>query len=260
MKIVSSAMRKGGTGKSTLSLHLAHFVARQKKKVLLVDVDSQGNSARSFIDALPDAGISQLYQKGGASRVRVVPATDVENIHVIGPDAGLKDVRPEHVPRFVENLRLVGERGGFDYVILDTPPTPRDDLAAPLDVSDFVFVPVIPDRYGIENAYDLNRMIQEARARRNSGPQFLGFVINQFNPRISGHRSVLEAMQEAFGDELCPSVINYRAAYVNASFESKPIWSTLDGQRSLGGAAREASKEMRGALSWLFKKMEAHRG
>lgn len=260
MKIVASCMLKGGTGKTTFAIHLAHFLAERGHKTLLVDVDRQANASLAFVDELSAHGASHLYVRGGAKRVQILPATETANVHVICADPGLRAVKPDQVPLFVENLRAIAGRQDFEYVVLDTPPTPHDDMAAPLDVSDFVFVPIVPDRYGIDNAHELNNSVQEARARRNGSLTFLGFVATRFNPRIKGHCDVLDAMRDAFGDNLCPTVVNERAAFVNASFESKPVWHTLDSSRALGGAARTAAKEMRGALTWLYNHMESDRG
>lgn len=260
MKIVAICMLKGGTGKTTFAVHLTHYLAGMGHKTLLVDVDKQANASKSFVSTVSPHGTSQLYVKGGARKVQVQPADDVENVHVIGADPGLKAVKEEQIPLFVDNLRAVAQREGFDYVVLDTPPTPHDDMAAPLDVTDFVFAPIVPDVYGLDNAHDLNERIQEARLRRGDALTFLGFVPTRYNPRIKGHREVLSAMQEAFFDELSPIAVNERAAYVNASFEGKPVWEALDGMRSLGGAARVAAKEMRGALGWLYEKMESSNG
>lgn len=258
MNIVSSCMYKGGTGKSTFAIHLTHYLGELGKRTLLVDVDRQGNASKAFLDDLSPRGASCLYVKGGNRKVEVCRASD--NIFVINADPGLRAVKPEQVPIFADNLRAVAQREGFDYVVMDTPPTPHDDMAAPLDVSDFVFVPIVPDRYGLDNAHDLNKVIQDARLQRDGALTFLGFVATRFNPRIKGHCAVLEAMQTAFSDELSPFVVNERAAFVNASFEGKPVWAVPDDMKSLGGAARVAAKEMRGALNWLYEKMESDHG
>jgi len=260
MKIVAITMLKGGTGKTTFAVHTTHFLGGKGHKTLLVDVDRQANASRSFVQEVSPRGASLLYTKGGARKVEVQPADDVENVFVIAADPGLRAVREDQVPLFVENLRAIAKREKFDYVVLDTPPTPHDDMAAPLDVADFVFAPIVPDVYGLGNAHDLNERIQEARERRGDGLTFLGFVPTRYNARIKGHREVLDAMKSAFDDELSPIVVNERAAYVNASFEGKPVWEVLDENRNLGGATRVAAKEMRGALNWLYKKMEATNG
>ena len=173
MKVISFINMKGGVGKTTMAVNICHCLStRESKKVLMIDVDPQFNATQCVFD--PDAYVKYL-KRGGDTIINVF---DEENTIVAGTVDGikskeskeLKDIKPykindnwyvlpgnlnlyqidmpsgsgkeNSIKRYIEEIQPAYN---FDYVIIDTPPTPSVWMSSALIASDYYLIPVKPD-------------------------------------------------------------------------------------------------------------------
>jgi len=179
-KIITVCNQKGGSGKTTLSMHLAGTLARRKNKVLVVDADPQGTATRWAASADDD---------------KPFPAS------VVGLSAASEKVHRE-VKKFVEN---------YDFIIIDCPPAADSPVPqSALLIADLALVPIIPSpldlwasvgiRKVIENVGDINETL---KAR---------LVVNQCQPKTNLAKEALEVLPE-FGIKVCKNYLRQRTAY-----------------------------------------------
>lgn len=247
--IVTSAIHKGGTGKTTAAVALAFYAQRMGLSVLLVDLDSQGNASRTWVTDVPDGveTASRLFLD-----VEPQPAyTAADGIAIIAADPGLLGV--ERLPLDAAETfkkRLQAHAAPYDLVIVDTPPTMGFAMLAPLMASDFVFSPIIPDAYGIDGVSSLFAKVKAVQANGNKNLKFLGLLINRWNRRNRDQSEIVDAMRAKLGANVMPFAITDRAAIANAAHRKAPVW-----RGAQGGAAKVAAKEVRAAMAHIVKQM-----
>ena len=257
MRVITSCIHKGGTGKTTCAVHLVHHLAHSGKRVLLVDCDTQGNATQAFMDErLDEGGVSALFGNSSKSKryANSVKLHDAGGgVHVMPADHALIDI--ERMPvgaekKFRTNLRAIAEANGFDYVVIDTPPTMGFAMLAPLVASDFAFSPIVPDPYGITGVKSLLKRVDQVRDQYNKNLRYLGLLINRYNRRSAEQTQVVEAMEQDLADNIIPHRIGERVAIARVAFSRAPVWSVRS------GAGGVAAREMRGALNWIVNNME----
>lgn len=253
VRVIASCIHKGGTGKTTLAVHLAHYIAAQGEMVLMVDCDTQGNTTQVFLDENPTGpGVSALFTKAG-KKLQPIPS-NTDNVLILPADDGLVNIDrfikgEEYL--FRDNLRTVAAGAGARYVVIDTPPTLTMGMLAPLVAADFAFSPFKPDAFGIRGVESLLRRIEQIRVNHNEGLAYFGLLINLWNRRNSDMNSIVDQLKSDLDGFLVPHEIGDRAAIARVAFSRTPVWSHNT------GAARVASREMKAAMGWIYKQMES---
>ena len=255
MPVTTVAIHKGGTGKTTLAIHLAHYLAEgrapsgQPNRVLLIDSDPQGNATQSMTDEVDfPHGSSKLFERGGLA----IPVPSMfPGIMVMPADPSLLDV--ERLPLGTENVFRENVHHllhSFDHIVIDTPPTLGFGMLAPLIASDYAFSPIMPDPYSMRGIQSLIDRTDEVRAQYNPSFRFLGLLINKWNKRSADQTALVEAFKKsALSRYLAPYQITERSPISQVAFRRQPVWTVKS------GAARVAAKEIRGALGWLTSEM-----
>ncbi len=253
-KIIASTVNKGGTGKTTISVHLAHYLAGIKhKRVLFVDSDIQGTATQVFIDSDPEAvlGVSSLFNPKGYKGE--VYEAETEGILVLPADDGLADLgdlsKGEEAV-FRNNIRKVAAKYGADYVVIDTPPTVHGSMLAPLIAADFAFSPMTVDPAAFRGVKQIQTWIERVKVKHNPGLQYLGVLVNRFNKRNADDVNLLNVMQESFPETFIPQIIGQRSAIARIAYSRMPVWAHNTGAAALG------AKEMKAALRWITEQME----
>lgn len=252
MKIVASCIHKGGTGKTTCAVHLAHYLASLGNRVLMADCDTQGNATQVFLDDEPGArGVSALFEKKPGDLD--VFETNAKNIFILPADEGLTEIdgyTNGEERRFRTNLRALAAEHAIDYVVIDTPPTLQMGMLAPLVAADFAFSPFKPDSFGFRGVGSLTNRIEQIREQHNPSLVYLGLLINLWNRRNVDQNGIVEAIEENLGRYVIPHKVGDRAAIARVAFSRTPVWAHKT------GAAGVAAREMRAALSYMVQQME----
>lgn len=250
MPVITVAIHKGGTGKTTCAIHNVFDLDQRGHTVCLIDCDTQGNATSAFCErADGHAGACSLFTKEfnldllfksdyGNGGISVVPA-DPELVGVERLPLGTEQT-------FRDNVRALA--GDFDYVVIDTPPTMGFAMLAPLIASDFAYSPIVSDPCAIQGVSSLFQRIEAVTGDYNEDLVFLGLLVNRWNRRNRLQTDAVTELKAALPEHLIPHEIAERSAIAQLAYTNEPVWKMRN------GAARVAAKEMRGTLSWIYDK------
>lgn len=210
-RVLSVANQKGGVGKTTTAVNLATALCAIGKKVLLVDLDPQGNAGtglgvkrssikQSTYDVIfGDATVEDAAQKTRVPRLSVLPSS----IHLSGAEIELVGAsRREY--RLQEALRVPME---YDYVVIDCPPSLSLLTLNALVASDSIIVPLQCEFYALEGLSHLVKTIDRIKKNFNSRLEIHGVVLTMFDGRNNLSGMVADDVREYFGDKVYSTVI-----------------------------------------------------
>lgn len=235
-KIISLVNQKGGVGKTTSSINLAASLGVLKKKVLLVDLDPQGNATtgiginkadieKSVYDLLIDnASIKETIVKTKFKNLFVIPAT----INLAGADIELMDkghIDPEFVKdrQLKKHLDLVKEM--FDYIIIDCPPSLGILTTNALTASDSVIIPVQCEFFALEGIMQLLSTIRLAQKKLNPALDIEGVLLTMLDNRTNLGLEVVEEIKSYFKERVYDTIIPRLVRLSEAPSHGKPILS-----------------------------------
>ncbi len=210
-RILSVANQKGGVGKTTTAVNLATALAAIGKKVLLVDLDSQGNAStglgikragirKSTYDVLfDDASIAETVQATKVPGLFVLPSS----IHLSGAEIEL--VTTEHREfRLQRALRVPMQ---YEYVIIDCPPSLSLLTLNAMVASDAVVVPLQCEFFALEGLSHLVKTIERVNKSFNPRLEIHGIVLTMFDKRNNLSDQVADDVRAYFGDKVYKTVI-----------------------------------------------------
>lgn len=193
--------QKGGVGKTTLTREIGICLSHLGQKVLLVDCDPQGNLSKSLgiedekglLEALEGEGVS-LHPL--SSTLAILPGTlslSLLESRLLGQVDGYQRMK---------DLFEGQEFSGFDFILLDTPPSLGVLTLNALAASHHVIIPMIPSLYSMQGTNDL--MATMAKVKKSLNPQInlLGVIVNAFDPVPLITREIREEIKGAFGEKV----------------------------------------------------------
>jgi chromosome partitioning protein len=226
IRIIAIANHKGGAAKTTTAVNLAAGLVRRGKRVLLLDLDPQGN-ASSWLGVAAEAGMfavlaehrpiaSELAQSSVAG-LTVVPASQRL--------AGAERVLAAELAAETTLSRRLEEAdlSAWDYVILDTPPALNLLTINALAAADEVLVPVEAHVLALSGVAQIATTIGVVRARLNPRLKLAGFVICRFDTRTRHSAEVRERLAAKFGDQVLNTVIRENIRLAEAPSFGAPI-------------------------------------
>ncbi|MBN9328848.1 MAG: chromosome partitioning protein [Comamonas sp. SCN 67-35] len=211
-KIFCIANQKGGVGKTTTTVNLAAGLARIGQRVLMVDLDPQGNATMgSGVDkrALRQSVYDVLL---GSATVREA-ATHAEacGYHVLGANRELSGAEVELVDLDQRESRLklalAAVDGEYDFVLIDCPPSLSLLTLNGLCSAHGVIVPMQCEYFALEGLTDLVNTIKQVHANLNPDLELIGLLRVMFDPRITLQQQVGEQLKAHFGDKVFDTVI-----------------------------------------------------
>jgi chromosome partitioning protein len=251
-KIVTVAIEKGGSGKTTMAVHLAFFAAESGLRTLLVDLDTQMNATSSVArEPLADRYrvSSELYEPIEPTR----PILRVDhNLDLLPADERLHGVERlsfDQAGGFCE--RLAGIAKEYDFVVVDTPPTASCSTLFPLMASDYVLAPVLPHLYSLSGVQALLTRVDQVRRSSNRSLEFLGLLINNWNRRDAEQTEIVEDFKRNLGEYLVPHEIGASAAVGRLARKRRPVW-----HNAIWGSQRKAAKDVRAVMSWIIDRTQ----
>jgi len=211
-KILAITNQKGGVGKTTTGVNLAASLAATKQRVLLVDLDPQGNATMgSGIDKRQLAQTIYHVLLGEAD-IRAVRATSVSgNYDVVPANRELAGAEIELVGLDQRETRLKSAlatlESDYDFILIDCPPALNLLTVNGLCAAQAVLIPMQCEYYALEGLSDLVQTIKKVRAHLNPQLQIEGLLRTMYDPRNTLAQQVSAQLQQHFGDKVFRTVI-----------------------------------------------------
>lgn len=235
MKIITVSSFKGGTAKTSTSLHLGAALTRfHKKKVLLIDFDSQANLTTG-LGYDPDAQDSLAPVLQGQKKIdEVIVKTPVKNLDLIPADTWLERVEvtgPLAADRYShERLKEILKPLSYDVVIIDTPPSLCWLTESALIASEHALVCATPEFYSVKGLQRLSYFLENISQRHPL--QVLGVSLSFWNPRGKSNDTFLEVIESTFPKKLLENKIRRDITISESSVFGKPVFDTAPKSRA----------------------------
>ena len=246
---VAIANQKGGVGKSTTAINLGAGLALQGERVLVVDLDPQGNTSSGLgIDrgAINESTYEVLI--AGAAIEDVVEPTSVRDLFVVPATIELADAEIELVSVFNRERRLAKAlkpvEGDYDTVLIDCPPSLGLLTVNGLAAASEVVIPIQCEYYALEGVSQLVRNIQLVQQNLNPELEVEGVVLTMYDARTTLAADVVAQVREHFGDKAYRTIIPRTVRLSEAPSYGEPIES-FDSMSRGAIAYRELAREFR---------------
>ncbi|MCL4145826.1 UNVERIFIED_CONTAM: hypothetical protein GTU68_052924 [Idotea baltica] len=211
MKTLAITNQKGGVGKTTTSVNLAASLAARGQKVLLVDLDPQGNASTG-------SGVDKVHLKnsiyhvliGDKAMADVIVKSEKGGYDVAPSNRELAGAEVELVNEIARETRLkqaISTVSGYDYILLDCPPALNFVTVNALTAADTVMIPMQCEYYALEGLSDLVNTIKKVRAHLNSKLEIEGLLRTMFDTRNMLGQQVSAQLESHFGDKVYKTVI-----------------------------------------------------
>jgi len=231
-RIVAVANQKGGVGKTTTTINLGACLALVKQRVLVVDVDPQGNLTSGVGQKGRSAPAGTIYDALTtpdpiSDAKPYVIATAVEHLSLIPADRNLTGAEIELVPLLVreERLRrlLLPIRDQYDYIFIDCPPSLGLLTLNALVAADAVLIPLHCEFFALEGLADLVATMRRVRAALNPNLDIEGVLLTMFDERTNLGQQVASDVREFFKEKVFRTVIPRNVRLGEAPSHGLPV-------------------------------------
>ncbi|MBP2019495.1 chromosome partitioning protein [Symbiobacterium terraclitae] len=239
-RVIAIANQKGGVGKTTTAVNLSACLAELGKRVLLIDIDPQGNATSGI-------GVDRKRLKASVYDVLLdemplldaVVETRVRGLHLLPATIDLAGAEIELVPRISRETRLKSAldpvRDQFDFVLMDCPPSLGLLTINALTAADSILIPIQCEYYALEGLTQLMDTFRLVREALNPALEVEGVVLTMFDGRTNLSIQVVEDVKRYFKGQVYRSIITRNVRLSEAPSHGLPI--TMYDARSKGAEA-----------------------
>lgn len=226
-RIIAFANQKGGVGKTTTAINIGASLAAVKKRVLLIDLDPQGNAGTGlgFVRASHRESAYGVIM-GTASAADNILTTAVPGMHILpssqalaGADIDLLDMENREF-RLRDALKPILQH--YDYILLDCPPALGYLTINALTAADSVVIPLQCEFFALEGVQQLTDTISIVREKWNPELDILGVLLTMYERRYTVTRAVDDDVRGVFGDKVFKTVVPRNVRVSEAPSHGKP--------------------------------------
>lgn len=227
-KIISIANQKGGVGKTTTTINLAAALGEAGKKVLVIDMDPQGNTTsgvgvdKNDLDntiyelMLGDCSVSECVIRNVLENVSLIPS----NVNFAAAEVELIGIEKQE---YILKKEMDFIKNQYDYILIDCPPSLSTLTVNALTTSDSVLVPIQCEYYALEGLSQLIHTINLIKQRLNNGIDIEGVVFTMFDSRTNLSQQVVENVRANFAYNVFDTVIPRNTRLAEAPSYGMPI-------------------------------------
>ncbi len=247
-RVIAVANQKGGVGKTTTTTNLSACLAEKGKKVLVIDIDPQGNTSSGLgIDKnelentvyemiLGLASIEECLQKEVIENLSVLPS----NVNLSGAEIELIGVEEKE---YILKKEISKVREEYDYIIIDCPPSLNTLTVNAMTTADTVLVPIQCEFFALEGLTQLIHTVDLVRERLNPKLEIEGVVFTMYDARTNLSLQVVENVKENLNQTIYKSIIPRNVRLAEAPSHGMPI--NLYDTKSAGAEAyRDLAEEV----------------
>ncbi len=247
MKVIALANQKGGVGKTTTTINLGAYLANEGQRVLIVDIDPQGNAGSGLGLDITQAK-STIYQwLIDASVAAPTVATNQKNLEIIPANIDLSgfeiDVRDNPNRDFVLKGRLAELSERYDFVLIDCPPSLGILTINALTSANSVLIPLQCEYFALEGLTQLLRIINLVRTKLNTALQIEGVLLTMFDSRTRLASQVVQDVREHFKKQVYDVIIPRNVKLSEAPSFGQPI-SVYDPQSTGAIAYKTLARDL----------------
>ena len=228
-KVIAFSNQKGGVGKTTTCVNLAAYTARAGKRVLVVDMDPQGNasSALGFFERKDKKSVYEVLV-GDIEAEGAVKKTETEGLDIITSSGDLAGAELELAQVMIGRERVLDEKieavkEGYDFVFIDCPPSLGLLTVNSLAAADGVVVPIQCEYFALEGLSQMMNTIKLVKKFLRPAIEVEGVVITLYDGRAKLSKGVVGEIEKVFGDKVYLTKIPRNVRLAEAPSYGKPV-------------------------------------
>ena len=233
MQIISIINQKGGVGKTTTVINLAAGLSKQNKKILVIDLDPQGNATTGLgLSNMEDSSDTIYGVLNGTREIyQVIKKTKFENLDMVSSNVDLSGLEVETADdanrAFILKLKLTAylnnSRGSYDYILIDCPPSLSLLTVMALVCSHSLLVPLQTEFFALEGLTQLMKTIERIKVSLNPDLSIRGILLTMYDKRNKLSSQVEKEARDYFNEKVYLTVIPRNVRLSEAPSHGMPV-------------------------------------